>query len=94
MVYMTKIGETFNKKNNIYLFKPQRKMFTFLALEAPPVFQRALQTRSFFVFALFLGSILDYCLDADLDLQTPSYLDLFWVRIRNISYYKLQTLQV
>jgi hypothetical protein len=76
MVYMTKMGKNLTKiPEYIYLNLKERCSLSWLK-ETPPVLQRALQTRSFFVFVLFFGTVLA-CLDADLDLQTPLNLDSF-----------------
>jgi hypothetical protein len=73
----------------VYLFKLQRKIFTFQAQgEASSPSENSSNIHR--LPPLFLEIILT-CLYKDLDLQTPFNLDPFLIRIRNISYYKLQT---
>ncbi len=68
-------------------------MFTLLALGDASSPSESSKYKKFLCFVLFLVTILAW-FDADLELQTPLNLDLFWIRIQNISFYKLQTHQV
>jgi hypothetical protein len=72
---MTKMGEKCNTYM-VVIFYTLKKDVHFLGSRRR--LQRALQTRCFFVFVLFLGTILT-CLDLDLDLQTPLNLCPFWI---------------
>jgi hypothetical protein len=72
---MTKIGKNLTKNQHIGIFLHLNKKDVHI-LGSRRRLQRALQTRCFFVFVLFLGTIL-ISLDPDLDLQTPLNLDSF-----------------